>query len=206
MGRLIWWLGQNSAAVQALAAAATVVLTGVLVFFTMRYVSLTQKMLEAGDASIRAGFLPDINANIDFTFPRRDELSVYIKNVGESPIRVSRAKLISGSIFKWSDPYRPNQFESETKFEARDEMAGLTSLFLRKNEEGHGIVRIVPTLGMDENEWVKLLDHRISLTANAIIEVSDITGRIVYSFTVLRNAHTSTTRIEVRFPSNFDSV
>jgi hypothetical protein len=74
--RFIWWLGHNSAAVQALAAVATVVLTGVLIIVTMRYVSLTQKMLEAGEASIRAGFLPDIEANIDFTHPRKNELSV----------------------------------------------------------------------------------------------------------------------------------
>lgn len=118
-GRFIWWLGQNSAAVQALAAVATVALTGVLIFVTMRYVSLTQKILEAGEASMRAGFLPDISAYIDFTHPRRDELSVYVKNVGESPIRVSRAKLISGCIFKWADPpNEPNQFASEIQFGA----------------------------------------------------------------------------------------
>ena len=45
-GRLIWWLGQNSAAIQAVAALTTVVLTGVLISVTMRYVSLTQKIVE----------------------------------------------------------------------------------------------------------------------------------------------------------------
>ena len=206
-GRFIWWLGQNSAAVQALAAVATVVLTGVLIFVTIRYVSLTQKILEAGEASIRAGFLPDINASIDFTHPRRDELSVYVQNVGESPIRVSRAKLLSGSIFKWAEPpNQPNQFASETKFDARGELTALTSLFLRKNEEARGVVRIVPTQRIDESEWLELLNYRISLTASAIVEVSDITGRILYSFTVLRNAQTASTRIEARFPSSFDSV
>jgi hypothetical protein len=205
--RFIWWVGQNSAAVQALAAVAAVAVTAILVLVTVRYVSLTQRILEAGEASMRAGFLPDIDANIDFTHPRRDELSVYIKNVGESPIRVSRAKLTGGSIFQWADPpNQPNEFASETEFDARGELTTLTSLFLRKNEEARGLVRIFPTQQMDESEWLRLLHDRISLTARAVIEVSDITGRIVYSFTVLRNARTSRTRIEVRFPSRFDSV
>ena len=156
---------------------------------------------------MRAAFLPDVNANIDFTHPRGAELCVYVKNVGESPIRVSRAKLLGGSIFKWADPpNQPNQFESETKFDARDELTALSSLFLRKDEEGRAVVRIIPAQRMDESEWLKFLGYRISLTASAIIEVSDITGRILYSFTVLRNAHTSNTRIETRYPSNFDSV
>ena len=206
-GRFVWWLGQNSAAVQALAAVATVVLTCVLILVTRRYVLLTQKILEAGEASICALFLPDINAGIEFTHPRRAELSVWVENVGESPIRLSRAKLIGGSIFRWTDP--PNQenpFASETKFGARSELTGLTSLFLRKNGKGSGVVRIVPTQQIGESEWLNLLDYRISLTASAIIEVSDITGRIFYSFTVLRDAHASTTRIEARTPSRFDSV
>jgi hypothetical protein len=173
----------------------------------VRYVSLTQRILEAGEAAMRAGFLPDVNAKIDFTHPRRDELWVSVQNVGDSPIRVSRAKLIGGSIFKWADPpNQPTQFSCETPFGAQGELAALASRFLRKNEEAHGVVRIVPTQRMDESEWLKLFDYRISLTANAIIEVSDITGRILYSFSVLRDAHTSNTRIEARFPSIFDAV
>jgi hypothetical protein len=130
-----------------------------------------------------------------------------VKNVGDSPIRISRAKLIGGSIFKWSDPPNPpNPLAFETKFEARRDLTGLSARFLRKNEAGHAVVRIVPTQSMDESEWLKRLDYRISLTASAIIEVSDITGRVLYSFTVVRNAETASTHIEARFPSGFDSA
>ena len=94
--RFIWWIGQNSAAVQALAATATVVLTSVLIGATIRYVSLTSKIPKAGEAALRSAFMPDIAAQIDFTQPRRDELTVSVRNSDEPPIRIVRAKLIGG--------------------------------------------------------------------------------------------------------------
>ena len=205
-GRFIWWLGQNSAAVQALAAVVTVLLTGVLIFVTIRYVLLTRKLVEASEASIRAGFMPDINANIDFTHPRKDELSIYVKNTAEAPICILRAKLIGGSLFKWPETANPpNEYAAELKFGPSD-ITSLTSLFLRKNEEARGVFRITPIEHIDDADWLKAINYRVSLTATVIIEVSDITGRILYSFTVLRDAETANTRIRTQFPSSFDKT
>jgi hypothetical protein len=174
--RFIWWIGQNSAAVQALAAIITVILTAVLIFATIRYVALTRRTLEASEAALRASFLPDISARIDFTHPRRDELSVSLQNTGDPTIRIVRAKLTGGSLLKWVDPPNQlNQYSAEVKFGPRD-VVSLASLFLRKNEEATANVQITPTEQMDGDSWAKFIDYRISLVATFVIEVSDITG------------------------------
>jgi hypothetical protein len=73
-GRFIFWLGQNTAAVQALSSAANVLLTLALVGVTYRYVSLTKGILRASDAAALSVFLPDLAGSINIHYQRRDEL------------------------------------------------------------------------------------------------------------------------------------
>ena len=167
----------------------TAVLTAVLIGVTARYVVLTRRMLEANEASVRAGFMPDIEANVEFTHPRKDELALHIKNSAESPLCVLRARLVGGSVFKWPEtPGNGPLFTAEVKLGAT-EISTLVKVFLRKGEEATGAFKILPADRTAAEEWPKFLDYRISLSATAVIEVSDITGRILYSFTVRRDAN-----------------
>jgi hypothetical protein len=193
--------------VQAMAAVVTVVLTAVLIGVTARYVVLTRKMLEAGEASVRAVFMPDIEANFEFTHPRKDELALHIKNSAEPPLCVLRARLVRGSVFKWTDtPGNGPEFAAEVKLGAT-EISTLAKVFLRKGENATGAFKISPVDRRETEEWLKFLDYRVSLSATAVVEVSDVTGRILYSFTVRRDAHRGgVTNIQTQFPSAYDSV
>jgi len=70
-GRFIWWLGQNAAAIQALAAIVVVLLTVALVFVTGRYVRLTREMSQTMRQQLAAAFQPNIG--IMFAQPLRSE-------------------------------------------------------------------------------------------------------------------------------------
>jgi hypothetical protein len=67
-GRLIYWLGQNAAAIQALAAVITVIFTGALIGVTAWYANLTSGLLEASEATMRSAFMPDLVGTIDIDF------------------------------------------------------------------------------------------------------------------------------------------
>jgi hypothetical protein len=203
----VWtWLNANTGAVQATAAVVTAVLTAVLIGITARYVVLTRKMLEANEASARVSFMPDIEANIEFTHPRKNELAINIKNAADPPICILRARLIGGSVFKWTDtPGKGPEFVTEVKFGPTD-IKTLNAVFLRKDEGASGAFNIRPVKQMEDEEWLKFLDYRISLSATVVAEVSDITGRILYSFAIRRDAQSGgKTKIQTRCPSVFDS-
>jgi len=202
----LWnWLNTNTGAVQAMAAVVTTVLTAVLLGVTARYVVLTRRMLESNEAAARADFMPDINASIELTHPRKDEVAIKIKNSADPPFCILRARLLGGSVFKWSDTLGVGPpFTSEVKFGPSDGPT-LKSVLLRKTGATSGVFKLVPLGRMGKEEWLKLLDYRISIAATVVIEVSDITGRISYSFTVRLNPHTGGTNIQTRYPSIFES-
>jgi hypothetical protein len=204
--RFIWWLNQNSGAVQAMAAVATTVLTGVLILVTIRYVSLTGKLLEASEASARASFMPDIEASIEFTYPRTTELEVTLRNVADPPIRVVRARFLGGTIFKWAPASSPpNEYASQIQLQPTH-VEKLKSVFLRKGEGASGKFAITPLGLVEDVAWAAFIDFRISLHVGAVIEVSDIGGSNTFSFTVLRNVHRASTSIAIRSPSAFDTT
>jgi hypothetical protein len=205
-GRFVWWLNQNAGAVQAMAAVATVVLTAALILVTIRYVSLTAKLLEASEASARANFLPDIESVIDFTHPRRGELEIALTNVSDTPIRVVRARFLGGTIFKWATASSPpNEYASQAQLQPTP-INTLKSAFLRKGETASGKFIITPVDPVENGAWLAFIDFRISLHVGAVIEVSDIGGRNTFSFTVLRNVHRGSTSIALRSPSLYESA
>lgn len=210
-GRLIYWLGQNGAAIQALAAIITGIFTAVLIGVTGWYAYLTRGLLEASNAAIRSGFMPDLVGRIDIDFPsnRRDRLLIEASNEGLPPSRIIRAKVVGGIIHQWSDPpvppgpYNPNEFKAEAHF--RDgPLPELTNRFLRHGEKAHAMFTMVPDPPMTHEDWLSFL-ARYSLTVRSIVEVSDISGRIVHSFDILRSAASGTTHITTHLPSIFNS-
>lgn len=96
-GRLLWWLGQgqNAAAVQALSAVATVMLTGLIAFVTWKYVSLTGKYVNLTRAAVdltKAGFQAEMHPKLAFSLgePAGDlvNFTASIRNAGSRPIRI----------------------------------------------------------------------------------------------------------------------
>jgi hypothetical protein len=129
---------------------------------------------------------------------------ISVQNPVTSPFVVVRAKITGGTIYKWADPSASqHEYTAQVDFKG-GELPQLARLFLRKDEGGSAIFRMVPTETMEESEWLKFLD-RTSLTASAIVEVCDISGRVLYSFSIMRNAHTGSTKIETCHPSVSDS-
>ena len=203
-GRFIYWLGQNAPAVQGFTAIITVVLTIVLIAVTIQYVKLTRGILEASEASMRSSFLPDLDGRIEVDSARRDQLYISVANGGLPPFRIVRAKVVDGIVHQWSDP--PNQggsYKAEAQFRG-GALPELANRFLRKEERAGTMFKMVPVQPMEEGDWLNF-QKRSSLTATVVVEVSDISGRVFYSFRIMRRAVTGSTRIETSLPSVFDS-
>ena len=207
-GRFIWWLYHDPNApgvVQAFASIATIVLTAVLIVATVRYVLLTGKLVEASDAVTRAAFMPDIEASIDWTHPRRDELAIVVKNTAEPPLRILRARFLGGTLFRWApDSSPPNEYASHVDLQPSS-FAAHDAVFLRTGQSATGRFDIKPSVA--EAGWPACIDYRVSLRVGVVVEVSDIGGRNTFSFTVLRDAYRGgATSIATRSPSAYDKA
>lgn len=203
MGGLLYWLGQNAAAVQGFTAIVTVVLTIVLIGVTIQYVQLTRGILEASEASMRSSFLPDLDGSIEVDSARRDRLHISIANAGLPPFRIVRAKVVDGTVHQWSDP-PSGSYKEEAQFRG-GALPELANRFLRKEERAGTVFIMVPVLSVEEGDWLNF-QKRSSLTATVVVEVSDISGRVFYSFRIMRRALTGSTRIDTFLPSVFDST
>jgi len=64
--RLVWWSGQNSAAIQALSSIAVVVLTAVLGGITLYYALITGRMARTMERQIEFSFQPNVLTAITF--------------------------------------------------------------------------------------------------------------------------------------------
>jgi HAMP domain-containing protein len=98
-GRLIWWLGQNAAAIQALTAIVVVLLTAALVFVTSWYVRLTREMSQTMNQQLAAASIPDIGIAFTRTLESvsriedvKDEFAedLQIQNKSTFPVKLAR--------------------------------------------------------------------------------------------------------------------
>jgi hypothetical protein len=205
--RVIWAFDHDGGTyVQGLSAILTTLATIVLVAITGWYAKLSQQMLAATEASVRAGFLPGITGSIDFNWtPKgKDVLNLSVKNDSNHPIQIIRAKLKAGSIFVWTKPPAPpSPFGEEIKVRPVP-ITELAGLFLRPEQPGEAKFRITPMHDMDDSEWQKKLE-RCSLDIVVMVECSDISGRVIYSFKIHRNARTGRMDHECRSPSAYDA-
>jgi hypothetical protein len=115
--RLVWWSGQNSAAIQALSAIAIVVLTAVLGGITLYYALITGRMARTMERQIEFSFQPNVLTAITFqaegggtAFGLRHEDTVYadikVENKSNVPI-----KLVSvGMLVKFDNGVFPDSW------------------------------------------------------------------------------------------------
>ena len=104
-GRLLWWSGQNSNAIQALSAIAIVGLTAALSGITLYYSRLTRRMAIAMEKQIEFSFQPNVATSITFraagessSLGVRQEDSIYanviVENKGSVPLKLDSLTMI----------------------------------------------------------------------------------------------------------------
>ena len=95
--RFIFWLGQNSTIVQALASIVTLLLTAILAWITYRYMKLTRQLaLSAREQSTSAAqqlrLLAHPNPIVEVRTDRKERsVSITIINRGAYPFRLDNA-------------------------------------------------------------------------------------------------------------------
>jgi hypothetical protein len=95
--RLIFWLGQNSSAVQALTSIVTVILTAVLACITYRYMNLTRELArsareQSACAAQQLRMLAHPNPSLEVQTDRKERsVSIKIINRGAYPFRIDNA-------------------------------------------------------------------------------------------------------------------
>ena len=87
LGRLSWWLGQNAAAIQALSAMVTTLLTLVLVAVMWRYVLLARSMLTVSEKHVLAEYQPNISIMLEATL-WTGEVAFSLQNEGRRTVRL----------------------------------------------------------------------------------------------------------------------
>jgi len=88
---MLTWLNSNAGAVQALAACATFILTGVLVVITVQYVRITRGALLVSQKQLRIQYQPQLSVWIGepiYDPNEGDYVEVLITNSGTNPFRL----------------------------------------------------------------------------------------------------------------------
>jgi len=89
----MWWLGQgqNAAAVQALVAAFTGLLTTILLVVTWKYVRLTSRLASITAKNLEVAVLPNLIFSIEGT-DKPQEVVISIRNAGTQPVYLLQVK------------------------------------------------------------------------------------------------------------------
>ncbi len=192
------WLNSNAGAVQGIAAGIVAVLTGILVWVTAQYVRLTRDLVEAGNATLRSAFFPDLDVTIGRTFGNCNDIAVCITNKGQSPLRTTKA-FLSGGIFPWSgDRESGKMFSTDSPIEIRPtSLEWASGLCMRPEESQSAVVRIEPAEGVEQSRWAAATE-KFSPALRLGIECCDLAGKVYFYVIVQQNAHTSTIYTEYR--------
>jgi hypothetical protein len=110
----MWWVGQNSAAIQAVSAVVTVIVTGILCCVTTRYVVLTSAIADTTQKQLSASLQPvltmgvrnDILGNSPATMEQRQANisgSFHVANTGNTPFKIKQVYIVP----EYSTPDKP---------------------------------------------------------------------------------------------------
>ena len=96
-GRFTWWLtlGQNAAAVQAVVALVTGILTAVLLIVTWKYVRLTGRLASMTAQNLEVSVLPNLSFTIDDA-DKPHQVLIGVHNGGTQPVYLLNVKTHAG--------------------------------------------------------------------------------------------------------------
>src|ERR1035437_9142718 len=192
------WLNSNAGAIQGIAAAIVAILTGILVWVTAQYVRLTRELVEAGNATLRSAFFPDLDVTIGRSFKNCDGIAICIKNSGGYPLRTTKAFLTGGIFPGLRQPESGKIFSTDSPIEIRSmSLEWASGLCMRPGDSQSTIVKTEPADGVDQSVWMSATE-KYSPALRLGIECCDLAGKVYFYVTAQQNAHTSTMHIEYR--------
>ena len=118
LGRFVWWLNQNSGAIQAVTSIVIALLTVVLAYCTVRALSTSNRALTISQGQLQAMLQP--TAELAFTPAVHGEMVGFgkrtfnqggvldIKNVGTAPFKIQEVFIV---VRERSDEDRDSQYE-----------------------------------------------------------------------------------------------
>ena len=103
LGRFVYWVNQNSGAIQALSAVVIVILTGVLAWLTLKSVKAAEVAAISAQHQLEANLQPTLEMELKPGFdlqsnegdhPFSKGANLKLRNVGSTPLKLRRVAMV----------------------------------------------------------------------------------------------------------------